>query len=199
MSLPKFEVKPGGGPDRWWVLCPGCGTSFVNVPDEHPDPRDVSPAWSDHRTVCPILSVDVPWIEDDGGRKEAGYRGDTNDCGVRAASIASGRPYREVYEMMNDAASLEKPRNGRKRSHSRTGVFRKTMDRVMEDLGFAWIPTMTIGTGVTVHLRPDELPTGRIVVRLSRHYCAVIDGVVHDTGNPARGGTRAVYGYWKRT
>jgi hypothetical protein len=49
---------------------------------------------------------------------------------------------------------------------------------------------------------------GRIVVSLSRHYSAVIDGVVHDTYNPQRativqeeGGQRiahrCVYGYWK--
>jgi hypothetical protein len=26
--------------------------------------------------------------------------------------------------------------------------------------------------------------------------CAVIDGVIHDTFNPSRGGSRCVYGYW---
>ena len=31
---------------------------------------------------------------------------------------------------------------------------------------------------------------------LSRHMCAVIDGVIHDTYDPSRDGTRAVYGYY---
>ena len=56
---------------------------------------------------------------------------------------------------------------------------------------------MGIGTGCKVHLRKDELPMGRIIVALSKHYAAVIDGVVHDTHDPSRSGTRCVYGYWR--
>ena len=48
-----------------------------------------------------------------------------------------------------------------------------------------------------VHLRREELPRGRLVVRLSRHLTAVIDGVIHDIYNPDRRGTRCVYGYFK--
>ena len=67
----------------------------------------------------------------------------------------------------------------------------------MENLaGWKWTPTMGIGTGCRVHLRPEELPGGRIIVSLSKHWCAVIDGVPHDTHDPSRGGTRCVYGYW---
>ncbi len=55
---------------------------------------------------------------------------------------------------------------------------------------------MKIGQGCTVHLRADELPGGRLIVRVSRHMCAVIDGVIHDTHDPSRAGTRCVYGYW---
>lgn len=58
---------------------------------------------------------------------------------------------------------------------------------------------MGIGTGCRVHLRPDELPRGRLVVKLSRHITAVIDGVVYDTHDPTRGGTRCVYGYYRET
>jgi len=47
-----------------------------------------------------------------------------------------------------------------------------------------------------VHLCDEELPSGNLVLRLSRHYCAMRDGVVHDTYDPSRDGTRAVYGYW---
>jgi len=59
------------------------------------------------------------------------------------------------------------------------------------------VPIMGIGTGCKVHLRDGELPPGRMVVSVSQHYTAVIDGVVFDTHNPCRGGTRCVYGYWK--
>jgi hypothetical protein len=55
---------------------------------------------------------------------------------------------------------------------------------------------MGIGTGCRVHLRAGELPGGRIITRLTGHLAAVIDGVVHDTEDPGRAGTRCVYGYW---
>lgn len=65
-----------------------------------------------------------------------------------------------------------------------------------EALDWPRTATMGIGTGTTVHLAQGELPAGRLVVQVSGHLCAVVDGVVHDTFDPCRGGTRAVYGYW---
>jgi hypothetical protein len=49
--------------------------------------------------------------------------------------------------------------------------------------GWGWTPTLRLGPGTPcqVHLRADELPTGRLVVAVSEHLVAVIDGVVHDT------------------
>jgi hypothetical protein len=58
---------------------------------------------------------------------------------------------------------------------------------------------MSIGSGCRVHLRDGELPPGRLVVKVSRHYAAVIGGVLHDTHDSTRGGTRCVYGYWRLT
>ena len=55
---------------------------------------------------------------------------------------------------------------------------------------------MFIGSGTTVHLKADELPKGRIICNVSKHYTAVVDGVIQDTYDPSRRGTRAVYGYW---
>lgn len=40
---------------------------------------------------------------------------------------------------------------------------------------------------------------GRIICRLSGHLCAVIGGVVHDTHDPNRDGTRRVYGFYYRS
>lgn len=57
---------------------------------------------------------------------------------------------------------------------------------------------MAIGSGCKVHLRSDELPTGRIIVSVSKHYVAVIDGVLHDIYDPSRHGNRCVYGYWSK-
>ena len=137
------------------------------------------------------------FVADDGGRAAAGFRGEAGDCVVRAVAIASGLAYRDVYLLVNTVAKLERPRAGRRRSSSRTGVSKATSRRVMETLGWVWTPTMQIGSGCQVHLRADELPAGRLVVAVSKHWTAVVDGVVHDTHDPSRDGTRCVYGYWK--
>ena len=89
------------------------------------------------------------------------------------------------------------PQNGH-RSDARTGVYADTMRKIMERLGWKWHPTMAIGKGCTVHLRKDELPSGRIVCNVSRHFVAVIDGVVHDTYDSTRDGNRCVYGYYSK-
>jgi hypothetical protein len=137
------------------------------------------------------------WIYDDGGRAAAGYRGLTRDCATRAIAIATGLPYQEVYDRINAAAARER-RGSRKRgiSHARTGVYGPTMRRVMQSLGWQFRATMHIGSGCTVHLRDGELPSGHLVVNVSKHFTAVIDGVIHDTHDPSRNGTRCVYGYW---
>jgi hypothetical protein len=138
----------------------------------------------------------MKWIYDDGGRAEAGYKGATGDCVTRAIAIATGKPYSEVYDALNVEAERERPRGRRRRSSARTGVARPTAGRYLASLGWKWTPTMSIGSGCKVHVREGELPGGRLILNLSRHFAAVIDGVVHDTHDPSRGGTRCVYGYW---
>lgn len=140
--------------------------------------------------------VVASWVYDDAGRAAAGFKGEAEDCATRAVAIAADRPYRSVYDDLNLLAKEERPRK-RRRSSAREGVHSSTLRRYMDGLGWEWVPTMRIGGGTEVHLRADELPPGRLVVRLSRHYAAVVDGVVRDTHDPSRGGTRAVYGYWR--
>ena len=131
-----------------------------------------------------VRSSGLPADSQAGQREPAGYKGRTGDRVVRAISIATGKPYQEVYEAINLLAKNEHPRNGRKRSSARSGVWRKTYHAYLASLGWRWIPTMAIGSGCKVHLRADELPGGRLIVRLSKHVCAVIDRVIHDTHNP---------------
>lgn len=141
----------------------------------------------------------IPFVYDDGGRAVAGYKGTTGDCVTRAIAIATGKPYQEIYDALNQLAKRER-RGKRKRgvSNARTGVYKGTIRRYMESIGWRWISCMGIGTGCTVHLSAAELPAGRLVVSLSRHSAAVIDGVLHDTYDCSREGTRCVYGYYQR-
>jgi len=141
----------------------------------------------------------MKWRYHDGGRIDAGFRGKTGDCVCRALAIATGKPYQEVYDALNALATSEKiTKRKRKISDSRLGVFRTTYQKYLESLGWKWTPTMQIGSGCKVHMRADELPSGRLVVSLSRHLSAVIDGEVYDTSDPTRRGTRCVYGYYKK-
>ena len=141
--------------------------------------------------------------KNDGGRAEAGFKGDARDCVCRAVAIASGLPYREVYERLaegtaNQRASKCTPKRS-KSARNGVNVTRKWFKDYMKEIGFEWVATMGIGTGCRVHLRADELPPGRLVVSVSGHYTTMIDGTINDTYNPDRGGTRCVYGYWKKT
>lgn len=135
----------------------------------------------------------------DGGRKLAGYKGDANDCVVRSIAIATGKPYKEVYDEINELAKTERTGKRKKgKSNSRTGVYKNTIKRYMTSLGWKWVPTMFIGSGCKVHLKKDELPMGRIICNLSKHHVAMIDGVINDTHDCSRDGTRCVYGYWQK-
>lgn len=142
----------------------------------------------------------MKWINSDGGRSAAGFKGSAGDCVVRAVAIASGRPYAEVYAALSDGCMGQRlTKRSRQKSSARNGVnvTRKWFKEYMQSIGFVWVPTMTIGSGCRVHLKDGELPHGRIVVSVSKHYTAVIDGVIHDTHDPQREGVRCVYGYWK--
>jgi hypothetical protein len=138
------------------------------------------------------------WQYNDGGRAAAGFRGKAGDCVTRAVAIATGKSYQEVYDELNAIGQRERrSAKWRGKSSPRIGIYRPTIRRYLEHLGWVWTPTMQIGQGCTVHLKADELPRGRLIVSVSRHLCAVIDGVVHDTFDPSREGTRCVYGYWQ--
>lgn len=168
--------------------------------DWNPGKQIISPenVFSQARPIEPLYqgTRPLPFTYDDGGRASAGYKGEADDCVVRSIAIATGKPYQDVYDQMNAMAKRERPRKGQKRSSSRTGVKTPTVRRYMESIGWVWTPTMQIGSGCRVHLRIGELPSGRLVVRVSKHMAAVIDGKIHDTGDPSRDGTRCVYGYW---
>lgn len=137
------------------------------------------------------------FVYDDGGRAAAGYTGTSGDCVVRAIAIATQIPYQIVYNGINLAAVGER-RGKRKRgvSSARNGVYKPTYRRFLHALGWSWQPTMQIGSGCTVHLRDNELPSGRLIVSVSKHLVAVLDGVLHDLDDPSRDGTRCVYGYF---
>jgi len=143
-------------------------------------------------------------VFNDGGRYSAGFRGTAGDCVARAIAIVARRSYAEVHAelaLLNE--SMRKTRRRVATTGTRTadrGIYTQSVlfKRYMVEHGFVWTPTMSIGSGCTVHLRDGELPAGRLIVAVSKHYTSVIDGVIHDTHNVSRGGNRCVYGYWRK-
>lgn len=143
----------------------------------------------------------MKWVYDDGGRTLAGYTGKAGDCVVRAVAIATEQNYQTVYDALSSGMKeqrITKRSSGHTTARDGVSVRRKWFKDYLTDLGWAWCPTMFIGSGCTVHLADGELPPGRLIVSLSRHYTTVIDGVIHDLYNPDRDGCRCVYGYWLR-
>ncbi len=116
------------------------------------------------------------------------------DCVTRAIAIATGWPYDQIKSRINYLAD-EVYFDG---SDARHGVHKQLYKDFLTSLGWTWTPTMGIGTGCKVHLRDGELPMGRLIVSVSRHLVAVIDGVIHDRSDLSRDGTRCVYGYWSK-
>ena len=132
----------------------------------------------------------MEYIYNDGGRSKY-FKGKARDCVCRAISIASNRDYKEVYDSLKKA--LGTPRNG---------VF--TTNKAFKDWmvanGFVWTPCSGIGVKASVHFIEGELPKGRLVCSVAKHYVAVVDDKVYDTWDSRYNSfneVRRIYGYWE--
>lgn len=124
----------------------------------------------------------------DGGRCKYYKAKNVGDCVTRAIAIATQRDYKEVYDLVKSYMGGISPRNG---------VPQKVTRQLLKDLGYRWVATMKVGEGCKTHLVGGEIPMDRtIICKCSRHLVAVVNGVVNDTYDSTRGGSRCVYGYW---
>lgn len=127
----------------------------------------------------------------DGGRAAAGFKGNAGDCVTRAVAIATQQQYQTVYAALSEGCSTQRlTKRSKVKSSARNGVNtrRKWFRDYMASLGWKWTPTMLVGQGCKVHLADGELPMGRLIVAVSKHYTTVIDGVIHDTHDPSERG-----------
>lgn len=137
----------------------------------------------------------------DGGRSKYYKAEHVGDCVVRAICNATGKDYKEVYDALSKLAKKERVGKRKKCiSSPRNGMYKKTYRiYIEEELHWKWVSCSGIGMGISVHLRSDELPkTGTYIIKVSKHLTCVKDGVLYDTYDCSRNGTRAVYGYWKK-
>lgn len=125
----------------------------------------------------------------DGGRSKYFQAKNVGDCAIRAVAIATGTDYKVVYDEF-------KKLNGGK--SCRNGTPKKVDKQYLKNNGWIWHPTMLIGQGCSVHLNEKELPKGTLIVSVSKHLTCVKDGVIYDTYDCSRDGSRCVYGYWTK-
>lgn len=142
------------------------------------------------------------FVFDDGGRSKY-FKGTGGDCVARSIAIVTGKDYLDVYNALADGNASQRKSKNSKSSHGKRTALRgistkrKWFKDLMKSWGFEWVATMKVGQGCTTHLIEDDLPKGRIIVKVTGHFVAVIDGVIYDTFDPSRDGSRCVYGYWK--
>ena len=136
----------------------------------------------------------------DGGRSKYFKASNVGDCVTRAIANATSIDYKEIYDSLNKISKCSRKSKRESRpSQSRNGVHTRIAKKYIEDeLGWVWVPLMGIGTGCQVHLNEKELPSkGNYILNLSKHLTCIRDGVLVDTYDCSRDGSRCVYGYWR--
>ena len=128
----------------------------------------------------------MAYIENDGGRSRY-FAGRANDCAARAMAIALGRDYRDCYD---ELATAHQRRSGERTA--RKGVYKADLSAVLARHGWHWQPAPVIDGRKA---RCADMPEGAVIVRMARHFSAVIDGIAHDVFDPS---DKMVYGYWQR-
>jgi hypothetical protein len=122
----------------------------------------------------------------DGGRKAAGFKGLTGDCGARAMAIALGLDYKAVYKELAQANAD----NGRAKS-ARNGINKNIYSEVLKRYGWVWCSAPKFAGRKA---RCSDL-TGTVIAQQAGHYVAVIDGVSNDSWDSTH---KMVYGYWAK-
>ena len=125
--------------------------------------------------------IQIPYVYNDGGRSNYFKGSFVGDCVPRAITIATGLNYKFVYDELNrltkeyaekkgQRTKVSRAINNKRHNRSvRNGTYDKVSKPFLASLGWEWQPTMFIGSGCTVHVKADELPTdkGNLILKLS--------------------------------
>lgn len=152
----------------------------------------------------------MKWIYSTGGREKYFKAQNVGDCVTRAICNATGKDYKDVYDRLKEMAKEEHTtrHRGHKKSSVRDGVFKETYKKYLAEIGWTRKQTVFKGDNKRMHLTPNEIPNGVLIVELSKHLTCVKDGVIYDTydcsekpyydnfGNLCVNNQRMIYGYW---
>lgn len=142
----------------------------------------------------------MEFVYSDGGRSKYFKAQNVGDCVTRAICNATGKDYLEVYNKLKELAKQERiTKRNKTQSTVRDGTSMTTSKKYIENiLGWKWHSCSGIGMSERTHLTESEVPSGTIIARLSKHFTCVKDGVLYDTYDCSRDGTRMIYGYWTK-
>ncbi len=124
----------------------------------------------------------MKWIYSTGGREKYFKAQKVGDCVTRAICNATGKDYKEVYDRLKEMAKKEHTtrHRGHKKSSVRDGVFKETYKRYLVEIGWTRKQTIFKGDSARMHLTPNEIPNGVIIVELSKHLTCIKDGIIYD-------------------
>lgn len=126
------------------------------------------------------------YVFNDGGREAAGFK-PSGDCGVRAIAVATGMDYAEVRKMMRKVCKQGKAGTG----SLSNGIYKEDLNTALEAMGWYWCAAPKFQGRKA---RYSDIP-GKAIVRMAKHYAAVVDGALHDTWDSS---DKMVYGYWAK-
>ena len=135
-----------------------------------------------------------------------GFKGSAGGFVTRAIAILTGKPYKEIYSELAEeikcfagnkkskAAKRAARGKGLSGTTPRNGIAKEIYHfYLVEKIGMGWVPTMLVCQGCKVHLVSNELPSGKIIARVSKHVTAVLEGVINDVVDCS---LKCVYGYY---
>jgi|TARA_R110000824_G_scaffold220949_1_gene408063 uncharacterized protein YdbL (DUF1318 family) len=129
----------------------------------------------------------MSYTYDDGGRSLAGYKGITGDCAARAMVIALDIDYRAAYKeiaLANKAMGFSKS--------ARNGVHKNIFQNILKKHGWSWHSAPKFTGRKAYHY---DMPPGKVIARMARHYCTVINKEIHDSWDSS---DKMIYGYWAK-
>jgi hypothetical protein len=111
------------------------------------------------------------FIKTDGGKDSAGFTHESNDCVVRAISIAYCTEYEKIHAALHKLGRKEgKGISTRLAMQGREFIWHKSSSAYAQS---------HVSGNVGAFIKAN--PVGHYVVRVRGHALAVIDGVIHDS------------------
>lgn len=142
----------------------------------------------------------------DGGREDAGYKGDAGDCVTRAISIATAWESDSRYEYeKHRSALMERKATWRKTSRSkrakasksnsvRNGTPKEVYRPYLEDLGWERVSLVKFGDPTRKEMVKEDIPNDVVILEVRKHIVACVRHTVYDTWD-SRESTLFVDGY----